>query len=229
MVIPVLGDLQALRTLLRELEPQAPAEVIVVSGRADAETAAVCHSYGWVYAESTANRGAQLHTGATLTHAPVLWFLHADAMPPPDALDTIRSTLTDGIESGCFRFRFQGPSTWYKRLLEALVALRIRFGGMVYGDQGIFATREAYFACGGFGLQPLFEEVTLVKKLRARRTFRVLPRGLPVATRRWERDGWCRRTLHNRWLALRFMLGASPDTLAASYRRLVPSEKEHER
>ena len=68
-----------------------------------------------------------------------------------------------------------------------------------------------------------------MRRLRARGTFRVLPVPIAVATRRWERDGWLRRTLHNRWLALRFALGKRPEALAASYRPLLPSHEEHER
>ena len=82
---------------------------------------------------------------------------------------------------------------------------------------------------GGFAASPLFEEVRLVRRLRARGTFRVLDRALAVATRRWERDGWLKRTLHNRWLALRFALGGRPETLAARYRAQLPSDAEHER
>jgi len=146
-----------------------------------------------------------------------------------DALAVIAAAVRDGAESGCFRFAFQGPPAWHKRLLAELVALRIRCGGMVYGDQGIFARRDVYLELGGFPAWPLFEEVQLVRRLRARGTFRVLPRALAVATRRWERDGWLRRTLHNRWLALRFALGSRPEALAARYPALLPSDAEHER
>jgi rSAM/selenodomain-associated transferase 2 len=227
VVVPVLGDAVELDALLARLAAQQPAELIVVSGRADAEVAAVCDRHGCAYAEAPANRGAQLDAGARRARAAMLWFVHADALPPDDALDAIAAAVRDGAESGCFRFAFQGPATWYKRLLARLVALRVRCGGMVYGDQGIFARRDVYLAEGGFAAWPLFEEVTLVRRLRARGTFRVLARALPVATRRWERDGWLRRTLHNRWLALRFSLGGSPDALAATYRALLRSGGKH--
>ncbi len=217
-MIPVLGDLTPLRRLLADVLRQTPDEVIVVSGRRDDEAAQLCAQHGCRYLETSPNRGAQLHAGAEATRAPVIWFLHADAVTVPDSLEAIATAIAEGAESGCFRFAFQGPATWYKRLLERLVALRVGCGGIAYGDQGLFASREAYFACGGFAPQPLFEEVRLVKRLRARGTFRMLDDPLRVATRRWDRDGWCYRTLHNRWLALRFSLGASPETLAASYR-----------
>src|SRR4029453_11616227 len=102
-------------------------------------------------------------------------------------------------------------------------------GGMVYGDQGIFVRRDVYHALGGFTEWPLFEEERLIRRLRARGTFRVLPRVVRVATRRWERDGWLARTLHNRWLALRFALGGRPEALAASYRALLASDAERQR
>jgi rSAM/selenodomain-associated transferase 2 len=229
VVIPVLGDVAELDALLVQLTAQQPEEVIVVSGCADAAVAAVCGRHACTYVEAAANRGAQLHAGAARARAAVLWFVHADAQLPDDALEVIAAAVRDGAESGCFRFAFQGSATWYKRLLAWLVALRIRCGGAIYGDQGIFARRDVYLELGGFAEWPLFEEVRLVRRLRARGTFRVLPRALAVATRRWERDGWLKRTLHNRWLALRFALGGRPETLAASYRALLPANREHER
>ncbi len=229
VVIPVLGEARELDALLARLEPQHPAQTIVVSGRADPAVAAVCQRHACEHLETAANRGAQLHAGARRARAGVLWFVHADAEIAHNALDAIAAAVRGGAESGCFRFAFQGPAAWYKRLLAALVALRIRCGGMVYGDQGIFARRDVYLELGGFAEQPLFEEARLVRRLRARGTFRVLPAAIAVATRRWDRDGWLRRTVHNRWLALRFALGEPPEALAASYRPLLPSGEEHER
>jgi rSAM/selenodomain-associated transferase 2 len=229
VVIPVLGDQAELARLLPLIRRQRPEAIVVISGSADVHAAALCREHACTYLETAANRGAQLDAGARAANAPVLWFLHADAAPPADALQAIDAALRSGAESGCFRFAFQGPATWYKRLLAWLVAVRVRCGGMVYGDQGIFVRRDVYLACGGFAPQPLFEEARLVKRLRARGTFVVLPQELGVDTRRWERDGWWRRTLYNRWLALRFMLGVPPEALAASYRRLLRSGRERER
>ena len=229
VVIPVLGDAAELDALLAQLEAQRPAQIIVVSGSADADVAAVCARRGCEHTEAVANRGAQLDAGARRATALVLWFVHADSEVPRDALAVIAAAVREGAESGCFRFAFQGPPAWHKRLLAALVALRIRCGGMTYGDQGIFVRRDVYLELGGFPPWPLFEEVRLVRRLRARGTFRVLPRALAVATRRWERDGWLRRTLHNRWLALRFALGGRPEALAVRYRALLRSDAEHDR
>jgi rSAM/selenodomain-associated transferase 2 len=231
VIVPVLGDATALGALLARLAAERPraAEVIAVSGCADVALAALCLEHGCRYIETAPNRGAQLDTGAAAASSAILWFLHADAEPPRGAIGMIARTVADGADGGCFRFAFQGAPAWYKRWLERLVALRVRCGGIPYGDQGLFARRDRYRECGGFARQPLFEEVRLVKRLRARGRFVVLPAPLRVATRRWERDGWCYRTLHNRWLALLFALGVPAERLARSYPGLLGSRSETDR
>jgi hypothetical protein len=155
--------------------------------------------------------------GARSAEAPVLWFLHADAEPPLEGLNAITSVLAEGAEGGHFRFSFAGPPRWYKRLLATGVNLRTRLGGISYGDQGLFARKDVYIECGGFADQPLFEEVALVKKLNSRGKSRALDPAIGVSPRRWERDGWCRRTVQNRRMAFAYMRGVSAERLAAGY------------
>lgn len=227
VIVPARRDNAAVEALLGSAVSWSPAphEIIVVSAEADPALAALCAAHRHRYLEGRPNRGAQLDLGARSAAAPVLWFLHADAAPPANGIAAIRAALAAGAESGCFAFSFQGEPTWYKAALEAAVAARLRVGGIAYGDQGLFATREAYEACGGFPHQPLFEEVQLVRRLRRRGTFRLLREPIGVSTRRWERDGWIARTLHNRWLALRYACGASPERLAAAYARRDRSDR----
>ena len=81
------------------------------------------------------------------------------------------------------------------------------------------AVHDAWSEHAGFAEQPLFEEVCLVKALRRSGTFNPLKASIEVSPRRWQRDGWIARTLHNRYLAIAFMLGANPTKLAQQYRR----------
>lgn len=221
VVVPVLHDAAALARLLDAVVSwsRRPVEIIVVSGAGDPALARLTARYGGRWIEVPANRGAQLDAGARAAAARILWFLHADADVPRDAIERITAAVDAGIESGCLTFSFQGRRSPTKAVLERFVRLRVRLGGVPYGDQALFATAAAYHACGGFAHQPLFEEVRLVRRLRRRGSFRVLPERVGVAARRWERDGWWRRTLHNRWLAICYMLGVPAERLAAAYGR----------
>ena len=219
IVVPVLGDSKALSTLTKRIEGWTiqPAEVIVVAANPEPNLRAICQDRGCRYLESVPCRGMQLDKGATEAAASVVWFLHADAEPHADSLTAISAAIDDGADGGYFRFRFVGKPAWWKRVLERLTNWRTQLGGIPYGDQGIFASRAAYLEAGGFAHQPLFEEVALVKNLRAKGHFRALPLPIGVAPRRWERDGWCYRSLANRSLAIRYLLGTPAERLAERY------------
>jgi rSAM/selenodomain-associated transferase 2 len=224
VIIPVLGDTRELNALFGQLRQMrcSPAEIIVVDGANDPQLRELCRRWGATWLGSRPGRGHQLHSGALAAQAELLWFLHADAAPPADGADAIRVAVAGGAIGGYFQFRFAGARRWYKAMIAALINLRCRIG-VPYGDQGLFVTRSAYLAAGGFPDAPLFEEVPLVKALRRMGRFVALANHIGVSPRRWERDGWLRRTLENRALALRYMLGTPPAQLAQRYRLIRPA------
>ena len=219
IIIPCYHDEDALEALLERLGElsREPLDIIVVDGAASAGCAAIAGSHGARYLSDPSHRGARLAAGAGEATAPVLWFLHADALVPDSALPAIGAALEAGAAGGYFRFAFAGAPSFTKKFLAAMVNLRCRFG-IPYGDQGIFMTAEAYEKAGGHASLPLFEEVALVRNARRTGAFRPLDVTLPVNTRRWERDGYWRRTLINRLMALGFSLGISAERLARWYR-----------
>ncbi|MCC5793158.1 MAG: TIGR04283 family arsenosugar biosynthesis glycosyltransferase [Chromatiales bacterium] len=220
IVIPVRGDLGELEQLLQRIGQllPAPAEIIVVDGAADPRCARLCAEHGARYLAAGGGRGPQLRAGAEAASGRVLWFLHADAEPAADALAHIARALDDpAVSGGCFSFRFSGARGWQPRMIETLTNCRSSWG-IPYGDQGLFARREAYEHAGGFAPEPLFEEVALVRGLRRAGRFVCLKASIGVSARRWLREGWLRRSLANRLLALLHLLGVPAQRLAAWYR-----------
>ena len=219
VVIPTYDDnakLSALLSQLRNLRCQ-PYEVLVVDGAKDEICKKVCHEQGAYWLTGEPCRGSQLLAGGAMSQGDALWFLHADARLPSDPITAMESAFGQGAIGGYFRFCFDAPRAWPATVLERAIALRCRFG-IPYGDQGLFMTRQAYFEAGGHAPWPLFEEAVLVRQLRGLGRFLPLREPLFVDSRRWQRDGWWRRTWLNRNLALAYALGASPHKLAARYR-----------
>ena len=223
IIVPVLHDSAALRGLLARLaaEPCEDVEVIVVDAGRDANCSSICEEFGARRLVSAPGRGHQLNLGAEDAKHEVLWFLHADAEPPEACVLRIQEAMHSGANGGYFRFRFSGEPTWYKRLLQTLVNWRTRFG-TPYGDQGLFVRRDAFMTAGGFADVPLFEEVPLVRALREAGRFAEIDADIGVSCRRWERDGWLRRSIANRALALAHAAGVAPEVLARRYRAMTP-------
>ena len=218
IVIPVLNDTPALGALLLKIAAfkDQPLEIIVVDSAGDPAAAECCKQHHCSVVNSDKGRGNQLHAGAQRATGDVLWFLHADAEPPAHGIEAIRRAIRAGAVGGYFCFAFTGQRVWYKALLEHLINIRSRFG-VPYGDQGLFIRQSIYLQTGGFPDSALFEEVPLVRAARRSGRFVALKTVIGVSPRRWERDGWIRRTLGNRLLALGYMLGISPATLARYY------------
>ncbi len=219
VIIPCYHDEEALGCLLEQLHklPRIAREIIVVDAANSMCCQKICTQYQVRCLVSDPCRGQQLLAGAALAQSDVLWFLHADAHLPLDPLTVMTQAFEQGAIGGYFRFRFDAPRAWPALVLEPAIALRCRIG-VPYGDQGLFVLRQIYNKVGGHAPWPLFEEVPLVRGVRQLGRFLPLREPLLVDPRRWQRDGWWRRTWNNRRLALSFACGVTPKVLASRYR-----------
>jgi len=218
-IIPCYRDEEKLSGLLKQLNKlsEQTQEIIVVDGAASKTCHNLCRTHQARWLPSQPCRGQQLIEGAAMARGKLLWFLHADARISPHSLDAMKHAIENGASGGYFKFCFDTPRHWPADILEWFIALRCRIG-VPYGDQGLFFLREYYHAIGGHAPWPLFEEAPLVRKARQHGKFTALSESIFVDSRRWQRDGWWWRTWHNRWLALKFIGGASPRQLAEHYR-----------
>ena len=218
VIVPVLHDAPRLEGLLSRLPGRSRCEVIVANG--DAGDAAVRRLRGTrrdvVWVESEPGRGRQMNAGAARAGREWLLFLHADALPDAGWADEIGRAESAGAVGGCFRLQIDAPR-WQARIIEAGVRWRVRWLGVVYGDQAIFVRRDLFRRLGGYPPIPVMEDADLVARIRARGRFWRSTVGVTVSARRWERDGWWRRTAANLRILVLHLAGRSPERLAAMY------------
>jgi hypothetical protein len=170
-------------------------------------------------------RARQQNAGARASTGAVLWFLHADSRPPPDAIGQIRSALDGGAPGGCFRIAFPRDEWTDHPLLRPVafgINARTRVTGTGTGDQGIYVRREVFDEMGGFPEGPLFEDVALASRLGRFGRPAVSPGPLETSARRWVDQGIVRTTLRMWALRAGYLLGVPPSRLAR-YWRHAPS------
>jgi hypothetical protein len=213
VVIPTLNEQAAVAAAVRSVI--AEAEVIVVDGGSLDATVGAALASGAAVVTAARGRGRQLAAGAATAEGDWLVFLHADTRLEPGWAQAL-SALSPDVVGGAFRFALDSPRASY-RWIEAGVRLRCRLFELPYGDQAIFARREAYRRAGGFAPMALFEDVDFVGRLR-----RVGRLAFPSAraftsARRWEQKGVLRTILSNWWVFGLYAAGANPSRLERIY------------
>ncbi len=219
VVIPALEAAATLPGTLQGLRPGAPGEVIVVDSGSSDDTAELAKRQGAQLIVAPRGRGLQLAAGARKAGGDWLLFLHADtrleAGWPEAVLDFIETT-GEGWRAGWFRLAFDDEHPSALRVAR-LANWRSRVLGLPYGDQGLVIPKSFYQALGGYGRQPLMEDVELVRRVGRRRLVE-LPARAVTSAERYRRDGWLRRPAKNLSLLSLYLLGVPPKLLVRLYR-----------
>lgn len=196
-------------------------DVVVVDGGSTDGTPAAAEAAGARVVAGPRGRGAQLAAGASAVRGDWLVFLHADTRLDGSWAGELTG-LPPKVVGGAFRFALDSPRP-SARLIELGVALRCALFRLPYGDQAIFATREAYEAAGGFESQPLLEDVDFVRRLRRLGPLRFPRSRALTSARRFEERGMLRTMLLN-WLIMTLdAAGVSRQRLARLYARRARS------
>ena len=218
IVIPVLNDAEPLRRLLATIRPDPRVDIVVVNGGApDDRLTAICRRPDVRLLTSASGRGCQMNVGASAAAGRWIVFLHADTRLPPEWIDEIcRAGAVPAVVGGSFRFRLDSDA-WQARLIERAVERRVRWLDLAYGDQALFVRRDVFDAMGGYREWPLMEDVDFVRRLREAGTLYHSAQPVLTSARRWERDGWWRRSARNVLLQTLFFAGVSPERLVRWY------------
>lgn len=219
VIIPALNEAAQITAMLQALAPlrRRGHEVIVVDGGSSDGTPTLAAPLADQVLHAQKGRALQMNAGAHAATGDVLWFLHADTLPPPEADETILAALAQGDRSwGHFDVRLSGAGILL-RMVAALMNRRSRLAGIATGDQGLFVRREVFERIGGFPEIPLMEDVALSRMLKRHSRPACVAKELVTSSRRWEQWGtW--RTIFLMWrLRLAYFLGADPHKLAGQY------------
>ena len=224
LVIPVLNEAENLRTLLPYLLAElAPNDLITVAdGGSSDGTEQVLRSFPTVHHLRCAHRGRarQMNEAARrVDTADVLYFLHADTVPPAGFRQDIVASVLAGYAVGCYRFRFD-----MRHPLLSINAFCTRFRGLACrgGDQSLYLTAEAYRELGGYRDMRIMEDYDIIERTWASRfRFRVMPRSVVVSARKYRVNGWYRVQMANLKVFRMYKAGAPQEAMVNTYREML--------
>ncbi len=218
IIIPTYNEeaiiLASLQRLLTVTEKNQRVEIIVSDASTD-RTADLVSTFPVTLCRSVKGRSRQMNAGAALARGEVLYFLHADTLPPETFIGDICSAVVSGKKAGCFRMDFDDDNPimvlygWCTRL-----PLMLCRGG----DQSLFIERSLFTAINGFDENmTIMEDIEIIARLKRRRHFHIIKSHVTTSARKFHDNGIIRLQLIFGTIHLMYALGFSQESIIRYY------------
>jgi len=219
VIIITLNEERYVERLLKQLSNERDIELIVSDGGSIDRTARVAKRYTEKVIVGERGRGVQLNVGAALATGDILWFLHADSIPPNNFKHHIVNSLrSPSVAGGAFKLEIDSNLSSLKTI-SMVAGLRSTLTRIPFGDQGVFVKKEIYDRLNGFKDIPLMEDIEFGRRLKKEGRVVLIPSGIKTCSRKWEQDGILKTTLRNWAYITLFLMGYSPHKLYRRYYR----------
>ena len=220
VIIPALNEEANIAESIVSAGKSKGVEIIVSDGGSEDKTKTIANDLGARVIESKKGRSVQMNTAAIQAKAPILLFLHADTILPENYVYEICSILSmKNVRAGSFEIKIEGRNKALMNI-EKSVNFRSRFLKMTYGDQGFFITKQVFNEIGGFPVIPIMEDYAIVKKIKKVGRMGISNFCVITSGRRWDKAGYMKTLIVNKFVFLGYKLGLNPDFLRRLYDKL---------
>ncbi len=236
VIIPTYNEESNISRLIKHLLACKHAqvkEVLVVDGGSTDNTvaAAQCAKVGdpagssreqpgvEVLVSPQKGRSFQMNLGAQRAKGDILYFVHADALPPATYAQDILDAHCAGHEIGCFRTRFDSG-----KLLLRINGYCSRFDRIACrgGDQTLFVTKSLFDSLGGYdNYYVVMEDYDFILRAQQKAAFKIIPKEVQVSARKYDKNNYFRVNLANLIVFTMFRMGYAPVKLRDTYQKLI--------
>ena len=203
---------------------QHPVEIIVADGGSTDNTleiAAKCNAI--TIAGEIKGRAAQMNLGASIAKGDILYFLHADSIPPKKFTAYIMEAIDKGFSSGCFRLCFD-YSHWFLKVNSWFT--RFDVNAVRFGDQSLFVTKNVFNKSGGFKESLLMmEDQEIIHRIKKYGKFIVMNDVVTTSAKKYLDNGIYRLQAIFFRIWLLYYLGYSQEYLLKLHRRRIKKHK----
>ncbi|MRX46364.1 TIGR04283 family arsenosugar biosynthesis glycosyltransferase [Pedobacter puniceum] len=223
VIIPTYNEEDNIQTLLRHLkkaENFQEIEILVSDGGSTDKTKQIIETEGFTCLQGgQKSRAKQLNFGAKHAKGSILYFVHADSLPPLTFVADIKNAIQDGFPIGCYRFKFNSP----KKILK-VNAYFTRFDRLMCrgGDQSLFITRKIFDELQGYDeYYKIMEDYDIIIRARKKYAFKIIPKDIIVSARKYDHNSYFKVNITNLAVFIMFFLKVNQDKMINFYRKML--------
>lgn len=223
IIIPVLNEEEQIGELIRYLKKLGKkfiSEIIVSDGGSTDQTIKIAKELGATVINAPGRgRALQMNAGADAASSEILYFLHADTLPPPNFCVEIAEAIKKGADAGSFTLRFDTSSPALKlySLFTHLPITAVRFG-----DQSLFVKKNLFMLVEGFRNDLIvMEDQQIVRDLKRKGEFVLVKKPVVTSARKYRSTGALKLQFIFTVIWAGYYLGASQNTLQHIYKSFI--------
>ena len=227
IIIPTYNEADQIEQIIRktqEANGEHQIEIIVADGGSTDETVPIAlRSNVITIVSDKKERAAQMNKGASVAKGDVLYFLHADSIPPKNFTGSILNAVKKNFSSGCFRLSFD-HSHWFLKTNAWFT--RFNVNAIRFGDQSLFVTKDVFQKTGGFNESLLMmEDQEIIHRIKKYGKFKVMNDVVITSARKYVDNGVYRMQAIFFRIWLLYYLGYSQQRLLKLYKKLIHKHK----
>jgi rSAM/selenodomain-associated transferase 2 len=226
VIIPTYNEADNISTLIQHLQKvdSLNHEIIVVDGGSTDRTLEIVESLGVKLVKSPyKGRAKQLNFGAKHSKGEVLYFVHADTIPPLSFIEDIKESIITGFPLGCYRFKFNSN----KKILR-VNSFFTRFDRLMCrgGDQSLYVTRSVFEELNGYCENHLImEDYDIIIRARKNYAFKIIPKDVIVSARKYDYNSYFKVNLANLIAFTLYFAKVDQQKIISYYKKMLNHKK----
>lgn len=227
IIVPTYNEIENISILLNHLQKVSHDQIEILvcdGGSTDGTLEAVSKLNVKCIQSPVKGRAKQLNFAAQYAKGNILYFIHADTIPPLTFEKDIKEALTEGYPIGCYRFKFDSN----KPILKVNAYLT-RFDRLMCrgGDQSLFITRELFDELDGYCEEhKVMEDYDIIIRARKNNKFKIIPKDVIVSARKYDYNSYLKVNIANLTAFMMYYAKVDHDKILKIYRKMLSHKKQ---